>query len=238
VRIDEATFVIFDVESTGLDPDKDEVVEVAAVATSLSNPLLGMWSSLVKPSIPIPPEVSAIHGITDDDVVGAQPWPEVLKQLHAFLAPLSPIAKVSHNFAFDSGFLHTRNGICTARLAQHLWSGAPNYKNNTLRFWRGLQPETFGIAAHRALGDSLVTTALLRDELTSPEFQALKIDDVEALIEYAETPILFDAWPFGKHKGQPIDAADWSYIRWCLEKMPDLSRDMRYTLELQLKGAA
>lgn len=239
MNISDATFCVFDVETTGLDPESSEIVEVAAVATSLSNPLLGMWSSLVKPSTPIPPEVSGVHGLTDRDVAGAPSWAEALPQLHAFLAPLAPIVKVSHNFEFDRAFLKTKNGVCTARLAQHLWlDRAPNFKNNTLRYWRNLSAETFGIAAHRALGDALVTAALLRDELTSPEFVALDVNDVDALIEYTESPILLTTFPFGKHRGQSIDAVPPDYVSWCLRSMPDLSRDMRYTLERCLKGVA
>ena len=120
----------------------------------------------------------------------------------------------------------------------HLWPQAPNHRNQTLRYWRGLEVDTFGIAPHRALGDALVTAALLRSELQSPEFAALGIDDVDALIEYAESPIEFKTWPFGKYREQPIAAAPPDYIGWCLRSMPDLSRDMRFTLERHLKGAA
>jgi DNA polymerase III epsilon subunit-like protein len=238
VKISEATFCIFDVESTGLDPAKDKVVEVAVVAMSLSNPLLGMWASLVNPMMPIPPEVSAVHGLTDRDLAFAPPWETVLPQLHAFLAPMTPIVKASHNFQFDRKFLKTKHGVCTERLARHLWlDRAPNFKNNTLRYWRELRPEIFGIASHRALGDALVTADLLRNELSSPEFLSLEIDDTEALIEYCESPIIHTKWPFGKYGpkhpdgAQPIDASDLGYITWCLTKMEDLSPDMRATLE-------
>jgi exodeoxyribonuclease X len=255
LKLAEATFVIFDVETTSLKPEDENrgIVEVAAVAVTLANPLLAMWASLVNPEQAIPPEVSAVHGLTDRDVASAQPWSEVLPRLHAFVAPFSPIVKASHNFAFDSTFLRTRHGVCTERLARHLFlDDAPNFKNATLRYWRGLEVDTFAVSPHRALGDSLVTGALLRDLLASPQFAALGIDDTEALIAYCESPIIHTYWNFGKYgplknggRKIPIDASDLSYIDWCLREMQDLSPDMRATLErvvaqpiLFQKGAA
>jgi uncharacterized protein (DUF3820 family) len=64
------------------------------------------------------------------------------------------------------------------------------------------------------------------------------ITEIEALIELAETPIEIPTFPFGRYRGEPIGSAPPDYISWCLREMKDLSRDMRYTLELQLKGAA
>lgn len=254
MTLDEATFVVFDVETTALRPEDESrsIVEVAAVAVTLGNPTVAMWASLVNPERPIPPEVSAVHGITDRDVAGAPTWERVLPRLHAFVMPFSPIVKASHNFAFDSAFLRTRHGVCTERLARHLFlDEAPNFKNATLRYWRGLEVDTFGIPAHRALGDALVTAALLRDMLKSPSFEVRGISDTEALIEFCESPIIHNRWPFGKygpkHPGgaQLIDARDLGYINWCLTQMEDLSPDMRATLErvvdqpnLYQKGAA
>lgn len=234
MKIADATFIVVDVETTGLDPQTDRVVEIAAVASTLRDPMRGVWASLVDPKCIIPSEVSALNGITSVDVEGAPVMDFALWSLVEFSFAVSNHTPfyAAHNFEFDSAFLGMGpKGVCTKRLAMKLWPAAPNHKNQTLRYWRGLHSETFGIAAHRALGDALVTAALLRDELTCGEFKALGIEDVDALIAYADAPILLELMPFGKHKGQPIASLPRSYIDWCLREMKDLSRDMRYTLE-------
>lgn len=236
MKISDAVFVVVDTETTGLDPTVDQLVEIGAVATTTTE-VLGMWSTFVDPEMPIPPEVSAVHGIVDSDVIGAPGDAQARRRLLDFAGAFGPPRLVAHHLEFNSAFLDIPNGLCTKRLALHLWPNYPAHKNQSLRFRRQLQVETFGIAPHRALGDALVTAALLRDELASDEFLATGIDDVVALIAYAESPILFATWPFGKYRGRPIAAAPADYVSWCLRSMADLSRDMRYTLEQRLKAA-
>ena len=65
------TLVVVDIETTGFEPQKgDEVVEVACVVVE-NGATAGEWSSLVRPSRPIPKDASAIHGITDDMTASA-----------------------------------------------------------------------------------------------------------------------------------------------------------------------
>lgn len=240
MRIDDAVFVVIDTETTGLDSTKDELVEIGAVATRRSLPVLGLWAALIKPPCAIPPELSAIHGITDSDVASAIPKAEAYAGLAEFLnlfESLCAVTLAAHNAEFDRGFImqpeNFTDWLCTKRLAQHLWPDAPNHKNQTLRYWRNLNVETFGIAPHRALGDALVTAALLRDELNCNEFRATGIEDVESLLKYAASPIVIRKWPFGKYYDEPIDAAPASYMEWALRD-GNISDDLRYTLNLEL----
>lgn len=248
MKIADATFIVVDTETTGLDHAKDELIEVAAVATSLDWPVLGMWSTLVEPMRMIPPESSAVHGITEVDVMNAPAAPAVLDQLGEFASRFQFFgAYAAHNADFDRPFLKFDDMlyvpkipmVCTVRLARHLWKNAPNYKNNTLRYWRGIKVETYGIAAHRALGDALVTAAVLRDLLRCAIMSGVtRVDD---LIVLSDSPIIHETWPFGKYGpmhpngAQPISAAPPDYVAWAL-RTPNLSRDMRYTLESHLKG--
>jgi exodeoxyribonuclease X len=238
VKISDAVFVVVDTETTGLDPKVDGLVEIGAVATT-NKAIVGMWSTLVNPLLEISPEITAIHGITNAQVFDAPTEDQALPALSGFLDRFSNRVIVAHNLEFDSAFLRMgADGLCTKRLAQHLWGDYPAHKNQTLRYRRELRVENFGIDAHRALGDALVTAALLRDELSSPEFVATGISEVADLIAYAESPILFATFPFGKHRGEPISSAPASYVVWCLREMKDLSRDMRFTLEQRLQAAA
>lgn len=251
MKISEATFAVIDVETTGLNPETDHIVEIAAVVTNAAAPVrfnLGMWSTFVRPPVNIPPESSAVHGITREQVAHAPCQADAENGLSDFLdrfeGEFSPVTLVMHNADFDAGFLgFNRPGcLCTMRLARHLWPGAPSHKNGVLRYWLwpgAFSVDTLGIAPHRALADAMVTAQILRgalfDNLTLTE---LGIETVAQLIEYAESPIIFERWPLGKYRDKPIAAAPPDYISWCLREMKDLSRDMRFTLESYLKGVA
>ena len=138
-----------------------------------------------------------------------------------------------HNLPFDASFIGLDNEplqLCTERLAHHLWPDAPNFKNETLRYYLSLEVETFGLPSHRALGDTIVTSELLRRELDF--VGAFKdIHDVDTLLAFAAAPYLVPVWSFGKHYHEPIEVADNDYIRWALEDKDDLSPDFRYTLQ-------
>jgi uncharacterized protein (DUF3820 family) len=99
--------------------------------------------------------------------------------------------------------------------------------------------ETFGIAAHRALGDALVTARNLRFILKAPSLGVhglfVGLNTVEELIAFAQSPITITKWPFGKHKGDPIAAAPYSYCQWML-RQEDCDPDIRFTLEAHLKS--
>jgi DNA polymerase III epsilon subunit family exonuclease len=102
--------VAFDVETTGLDPDKEEVIEIAGVKFTfekkdgkLVTREIGQYGSLVKPSKLIPEEATRVNNITNQMVENA---PEIKPVLSAFLrfCGLSSVL-VAHNASFDSAFL-------------------------------------------------------------------------------------------------------------------------------------
>jgi len=99
------TALFIDTETTGLDPERDEIIELAMVPLSYSGAgnvvALGQaWEGLRQPSLPISPAVTAVHGITDAMVDGRVIDPE---EVARFIAPFELI--VGHNAAFDRGFL-------------------------------------------------------------------------------------------------------------------------------------
>ena len=239
MHIQDAIYLVVDTETTGLDPTKDRLVEIAAVAVSLAGGVLGMFATLVDPEIPIPPEVSAVHYLTNSDVAGAPPIDEAKARLGIFMENFRVAATVAHNAEFDAEFIlePPSEWICTRRLAQHLWPQSPTFKNQGLRFWRNLSVDTFGILPHRALGDALVTAELLRDLLRSWEFKERGIETLDDLRTLSNSPIRITSWPYGKHRGKPLDA-DLSYARWALGPtgMRDMDRDLRYSLNEVLKA--
>lgn len=248
MNLSDALFCVVDTETTGFDPETDHIVEIAAVMTTATR-VVGMWAEMVglPDGVTIPPDVSAVHGIVATDLVGCRPWPAVRESYVEFLRNGRGFAiETAHNHAFDNGFIsrgHASMGpdeaLCTRRLAQHLWTDAPNYKNQTLRYWRELKVETFGIAPHRALGDALVTASLVRDILGCPELRERGITTVEELLALAASPIRYTKWPLGKYRDKPLDT-DLSYVRWALGTggMKDLDADLRWSLNEVLLASA
>ena len=101
LKIDEAVFTFIDVETTGLSPRAARVCEVAAISFRGAD-RLDTLAELINPGLPIPPEVTRIHGITDAMVMDSPSFGGVAPRL---LAMLENSVIVAHNAEFDLGFL-------------------------------------------------------------------------------------------------------------------------------------
>jgi exodeoxyribonuclease X len=205
---------IIDVETTGIEDD-DQLVEIASVDWNdgvLGNPL----QTLTRPSIPIPPEVSAIHHITDSMVEDA---PVVLDALQRFQ---DANIFAAHNAKFDQRFLgFEAHWICTYKCALHIWPEAPNHKNQTLRYWLDLAapPMESGQMAHRALYDAWTTAHIfvrLTDEMT-----------INDMVQISKSPALLPKLHFGKHAGVPIAEVPKDYLAWLVGQ--DFDEDTMHT---------
>lgn len=76
MRIIQDSLFIYDLETTGDDPDKDQVCQVAVLCCDKEFRPVKKIQSYIKPSIPIKPEATRVHGITDSDVVDAPSFGE------------------------------------------------------------------------------------------------------------------------------------------------------------------
>ena len=101
----DGTFIVFDLETTGLNPAGEEITEIAAVRV-VEGEIRDSFQTYVNPHKPIPPEITELTGISDETVADA---PDLDKAVPEFLAwagegqyPL-----VAHNAGFDMGFLRT-----------------------------------------------------------------------------------------------------------------------------------
>ena len=101
-------YVALDLETTGLNPDIDEVIEVGAVKFEEKR-VIDRFQSLVKPGKPLSAFIQGLTGISEADVEQAPAFPAISEKLRGFIgaAPL-----VGHNIAFDQAFLQ-RRGIAT-----------------------------------------------------------------------------------------------------------------------------
>lgn len=153
--------VAVDLETTGLDPSYERIIEIGAVKFQ-GDEILEEWQSLVQPGCPIPFNVTQLTGITDEDVSDAPALSRVLPDLRHFIGD-API--LGHNVRFDLSFLqraglHLSNpGIDTYVLASVMYPAAPRYNLTALSTMLGVQEGN----AHRALDDVFMTVALYQD---------------------------------------------------------------------------
>ncbi len=151
-------FVAVDLETTGLNQDEDEIIEIGA-ALFREGELVDTFGTLVNPGRSVPERITAITGIHTEDLVGAPHIHQVLDDLRAFIGE-HPI--VGHRVDFDLGFLArydlgTHNvAIDTYELASVMLPTAPRYNLTSLTAQLGLELEH----AHRALDDTIATGKL------------------------------------------------------------------------------
>jgi ATP-dependent DNA helicase DinG len=155
------TYVALDLETTGLDPKRDTIMEIGAVRfrTSLNDGMiegkvLDKWQRLVNPGRPIPIHIQQLTGITPEEVRRAPRFSQVIDELHRFVGSY-PV--VGHNVSFDLGFLRSHDlplanpALDTFELAGILMPHAARYSLTRLREMFGLQDLEH---AHRALDDA------------------------------------------------------------------------------------
>lgn len=99
----QTTFVAFDTETTGLLALSHHIVEIAAVKFRLDSEKTEQFQELVNPGVPMPEEVIAIHGISDQMVAGAGSIAEVLPRFIEFCGQDSIL--IAHNAPFDISFV-------------------------------------------------------------------------------------------------------------------------------------
>jgi len=155
--------VAFDLETTGLSPRSDRILEVGAVRYDRALRPIEELQVIVDPQIPIPLAIQRLVGLTDDDVRGAAPPSEAVARLAAFCGDAALIA---HGGTFDLLFLRSllaeafdsRLIYDTLDLARIL---LPTYESHSLP----LLSRRLGISherPHRALNDARATGDLFR----------------------------------------------------------------------------
>ena len=166
-------FTVFDVETTGMSPVNDRIIQIGAVRIDRDGSI-SRYNSFVNPGRPIPQSLVCVHHITDEIVASAPGFSRVGREFIEF-ADKSTL--VAHNARFDLGFLQeslARTGLPlwkgktldTLRLVKNTHPGLPSYKLQSLRAIFQLDTAD-NMMAHRADADVEWTLQILEIALTA-----------------------------------------------------------------------
>ncbi|NWG16603.1 MAG: DEAD/DEAH box helicase [Chloroflexi bacterium] len=150
--------VALDLETTGLDPAADTIIEIGIVRMN-AGVITAEYSTLVNPGRPIPVNITTLTGIQPEEVIGAPAIAQVLPAISTFVGNAPVIA---HNAAFDLGFLcphgilQTNLRLDTYELASVLLPRAAGYGLASLSVQYGITHER----KHRALDDARAAALL------------------------------------------------------------------------------
>jgi exodeoxyribonuclease X len=211
-----------DVETTGITSDAG-VVEVAWLITDDNLVVQDKGHSIIDPEMPIPPESSAVHGLTNRDVIGAPTLDEYFSIVLGGKLSAEDFIFCAYNSPFDYRFLHSylldgTPQMDLLRLARKIYPNAQNHELATMVYFLDLNVDKGRF--HSADGD--VTVLLDMTERMSNDTGR----SLYELFEYANTPIEHTTMPFGKHKGVPLTQVPASYVSWFLTKAENPDADL------------
>ncbi|TWT09827.1 PolC-type DNA polymerase III [Streptococcus sp. sy004] len=130
LELKEATYVVFDVETTGLSAVNNHLIQIAA-SKMYKNNIIEQFDEFIDPGYPLSQFTTDLTGITDNHLKGAKPLEQVLREFQAFC---EGTVMVAHNATFDIGFMN-------ANYERH---GLPKISQpviDTLEFARNLYPD-------------------------------------------------------------------------------------------------
>lgn len=207
----------FDLETTGLNIATDRIVEISIVKI-MSNGDKEIKTKLINPTIPIPQEVSLVHGITDKDVKDKATFKEVAHELYQFIDGCDLAGYNSNRFDVpllaeeflraDIDFDVTKRNLIDVQSIFH------KMEKRTLsaayQFYCGKEL----IDAHSAEADTTATYEILDAQIG--RYEELKGDakflgefsqmtrnvDLLGRIVYNKDDV--EVFNFGKHKGKPV----------------------------------
>lgn len=203
--------IYYDTETTGIKSDKDFIIEIAAF-----DPVNNLtFERLINPGVPIPPDATAIHHITNEMVKDCPPFADVGRDFIEFCSG-ETILIAHNNDAFDLNFLKAEFGRNALQMPQWKFLDSlkwarryrPDLPRHSLQFLR----EIYGVAAnnaHRALDDVIVLHKVFAQMIDD-----LDIDEAFSLLN---KPKKLLHMPFGKHQGQPLAQVPKNYVKWLSE---------------------
>lgn len=159
-------YVIFDIETTGLDCMSDKIIEIGAIKVK-NNEIVGEFNYLINPNIILPEVIINITGITDEDLKEKETIDTILPKFIEFIGDFPLLA---HNNSFDLSFINENIKILnlnklnntmvdTLELSRKYLTHMYNHKLETLKKYYNIKE-----VSHRAVGDCK-TTKYIYDEI-------------------------------------------------------------------------
>ncbi len=224
-------FICLDCESTGLDPEKDRIVEIG-IARFTFDHILQSFESLVDPECEIPQISQDIHKISaemlKDKPKIAEILPDILKMIdghvlvgHGIGFDIAIIAAEAKRHQIPAG-LEKQQFIDTLRMAR-LYGESPINSLERLRQHFNIEPE----GAHRAMSDVIVNIEVFK-------YLAKSYQTTEQLLETLKKPIKLKVMPLGKHKGRKFDEIPLEYLLWAERK--DFDQDLLFSIRSELRN--
>lgn len=233
------TVLILDVETTGTNKEKDEIVELC-IQFGFDTPegLAPSETFLVKPSIPIPEVVSKIHGITDEHVRDAPEFGDLTAWLTYQFDQAQVI--VGYNIGFDLEMI-----VAAFKRAK---ATPPDFSKvvviDAFHLWRAMEPRKLSDAhqiflgekmeqAHEAAADVRATGRVALAMLERYGFLGKPWAEIQLAIDPDRQTWLGPSkhvvwkngrvvWNFGKNSGSPLLGTDQGFFKWVLDKdFPD-----------------
>ncbi len=192
------SLIAFDLETTGLDPTRDAIIEIGAVRFR-GDRVEDEWSELINPGRPIPPAIVQLTGITDAMISSAPRITNVLADLEAFVGDL-PI--LGHNIQFDLGFMKRRGlfelnpYLDTFDLASVMLPSHGRYGLQALAQSLGVPVQ----AAHRAIDDAHTTRQVFLQ--LYEEARTIPFPILEEITRYGEEIEWGAGWVFDLAYGE------------------------------------
>jgi DNA polymerase-3 subunit epsilon len=228
--INKDVFICLDCETTGLEIDKDRIIEIALVRFNFDE-VLDSYETLIDPQMPIPEASTAIHHITDPMVKGQPKIQDILPQILAFI---KQDIIVGHGITTDIAFICSaaKHHSIPCKLAAHpyldtlrmarLYGESPINSLEVLRRHFNIAEE----GAHRAMNDVVVNIEVFK-------YLCKRFKTTEQVVNRLKSPIQLRTMPLGKHKGRPFSAIPVEYLRWAVNQKFD--QDLMFSLKTELK---
>jgi exodeoxyribonuclease X len=227
---------VIDIETTGLDPASDAIIEIASVDMVRDGGITNAIDTLVRSTKPIPPGASAVHHIIDEDLQNAPQLAEVIERFRG------ADYYVAHNCEFEHGFFSAQGielgpWICTYKCALRVWPELDGHSNQELRYALGRAAPFPGfdrnkISPHRAAFDVVVTAAIFEELIKRARWSDL--------VQWSNEPALYTRFHFGKYRGKRYDeiaASDPDYLQWIVEKS-ELEEGIKHSARYWLSATA
>ncbi len=184
-------YVVFDIETTGLNPKLEEITEIGAVVLK-NGEIVDEFHSFVDPKKPLTAKIIELTGITDDMLVGAPSQKEAIASFKKFI---DNRILVAHNaFSFDINFIKVvgervnerfnYSALDTLPLARNLLTKIKSHKLNNVADYYKLG----GFNHHRATDDAKILAQILNkliEELHEKEI--FNIEDINHSLSSTET---------------------------------------------------